>query len=240
MTATRSAAAQKLHDCMATLPLIAILRGVQSDEIEDIADALVGAGFTLIEVPLNSPDPLASIARLRRYLHARNKSHVIVGAGTVMSVTDVHAVKDAGGEIIVMPHCDLQVVHAAIDADMVVLPGVATPTEAFAALAAGAHGLKLFPAELLGTAAISAWRAVLPAGTAMLPVGGVTPDNIARYAAAGAASAGALTQPTTPPLTCNNWPLTKPPLSEHKNATMAPISSCLPRRATGICCSKAW
>ena len=186
MTATRSAAAQKLHDCMATLPLIAILRGVQSDEIEDIADALVGAGFTLIEVPLNSPDPLASIARLRRYLHARNKSHVIVGAGTVMSVTDVHAVKDAGGEIIVMPHCDLQVVHAAIDADMVVLPGVATPTEAFAALKNGADGLKIFPAEMMGPQGLKALRAVLPKGTQVYAVGGAGADNFAEWMNASA------------------------------------------------------
>lgn len=183
-------APQKLSDCMAALPLIAILRGVQPDEITAIGEALIDAGFTILEVPLNSPEPLESIARLAAHLQAHNQSDVIIGAGTVTSASDVYAVKQAGGEIIVMPHSDLAVVRAAVDAGLAVLPGVATPTEAFAALAAGAHGLKLFPAELLGTAAISAWRAVLPTGTAMLPVGGVSLDNIAQYAAAGAAGAG--------------------------------------------------
>jgi len=190
MTASKSTAPRKLRVCMEALPLVAILRGVRPHEVVAIANALIDAGFTIIEVPLNSPDPLDSIARLSNHARSREAQEVIIGAGTVTSISQVHAVKDAGGELIVMPHSDLSVVRAAIEAGLAVLPGVATPTEAFAALAAGAHGLKLFPAELLGTAAIGAWRAVLPPSTAMLPVGGVTAQNIAQYAAAGAAGAG--------------------------------------------------
>jgi 2-dehydro-3-deoxyphosphogalactonate aldolase len=166
--------------------LIAILRGVTPVEVADIGAALFAAGFRIIEVPLNSPDALASIAILRAGLPAE----CMVGAGTVLSPTQVDDVRRAGGELIVMPHSDPAVIRAARAADLAVAPGVATPTEAFAALAAGADALKMFPAELLGPAVLKAWRAVLPAGTPLVPVGGITPEKLAGFVAAGAAGAG--------------------------------------------------
>ena len=168
------------------LPLIAILRGVTPEAVVAIGEALVREGFAIVEVPLNSPQPLESIRRLRGALGP----DVLVGAGTVMTPADVRAVADAGGALIVMPHSDPAVVRAAKDAGLACTPGVATPTEAFAALANGADALKLFPAELLTPAVVKALRAVLPKGTRMLPVGGITPDGMAPYVAAGAAGFG--------------------------------------------------
>ena len=177
---------EALSSALAALPLIAILRGLRPEEAEAIGAALVDAGFRIIEVPLNSPEPFASIRRLVDRFAAR----AVVGAGTVLETGQVSRLADAGGSLVVMPHGDAAVIAAAKAAGMACLPGVATPTEAFAALRAGADGLKLFPAETLGPAAVKAWRAVLPAGTMLLPVGGITPEGMAAWRAAGAAGFG--------------------------------------------------
>jgi 2-dehydro-3-deoxyphosphogalactonate aldolase len=168
------------------LPLIAILRGVRPDEAVAIGEVLVAAGFRLIEVPLNSPDPFASIAGLAAALAGR----AAVGAGTVMTSDDIDNLCSAGGEFVVMPHSDPVVIGAAKKRKLTCLPGVATPNEAFTALAAGADGLKLFPAETLPPVAVKAWRAVLPAKTPLLPVGGISPDKMASYLVAGATGFG--------------------------------------------------
>ena len=175
-----------LRRALAGMGLLAILRGVRPDEAGAIGAALHAAGFRAIEVPLNSPDPLGSIRVLREALPA----DCAIGAGTVMTPADVEAVRLAGGEFIVMPHCDAEVIRAARAAAMEVAPGAATVTEALAALAAGADVVKVFPAEQLGTGTVAAWRAVLPAGTLLLPVGGITPANLAGFVAAGAAGLG--------------------------------------------------
>lgn len=168
------------------LPLVAILRGLTPQDALSVGVALFDAGFRVIEVPLNSPQPLDSIGLLAREFGDR----CLVGAGTVLTPTQVAQVKDAGGRLIVMPHGDTAVIRAAKDAGLVCTPGVATPTEAFAALAAGADALKLFPAEQLPPSVLKAWTSVLPRGTALLPVGGITPDNMAAYRKAGAAGFG--------------------------------------------------
>ncbi len=178
----------------ARCPLIAILRGVKPDEVTDIGEALVGAGFTLIEVPLNSPDPLDSIARLAKAFAGR----AVVGAGTVLSIDDVVAVEAAGGRMIISPNMNPAVVTETATRNLVSLPGIATPSEAFAALEAGATALKLFPAEASHPAVVKAMRAVLPSGTRLLPVGGIAPDTMQPWRAAGAAGFGlgsALYQP---------------------------------------------
>ena len=169
-------------ECLHQLPLIAILRGVTPDEVVEVGQVLLESGFRIIEVPLNSPSPLQSIQRLRDSL----PDHCIVGAGTVMSATQVHEVASAGGQIIVMPHADLSVIRTAKAAGLLCAPGVVTPTEACAALAAGADALKLFPAELISPAVVAAMRSVLPPATVMLPVGGITPDTMPPYLKAGA------------------------------------------------------
>jgi len=174
------------HDALARCPLVAILRGVRPDEVCDIGDALVEAGFAMIEVPLNSPDPLDSIARLA----GRYSPDVLIGAGTVLRVTQVAAVAAAGGRLIVSPNVDAAVIRASVAAGLVSLPGYFTPTEAFVALDAGAHGLKLFPAEAASPAVLRAQRAVLPATTPMFAVGGVGIDNLPIWMAAGAQGAG--------------------------------------------------
>ena len=166
--------------------LIAILRGVQPHEVVAIGHVLYDAGFRIVEVPLNSPDPLASIRALRRAL----PSDCLVGAGTVLSVQAVVDVAAAGGQLIVMPHSDPAVIRAAGAAGLACAPGVATLTEAFAALAAGAGLLKLFPAEALSPAVLKAWRAVVPPTVPLAPVGGIGPASIAAYAAAGASGFG--------------------------------------------------
>jgi 2-dehydro-3-deoxyphosphogalactonate aldolase len=164
------------------LPLIAILRGIKPIESEAVALALHAAGFRLIEVPLNSPDPFDSIARIRRAL----PSDALVGAGTVLRSDDVERLKAAGGELVVMPHADRTVIRAVNAAGLVCVPGVATPTEAFAALDAGADALKLFPAELISPSVLKAMRAVLPQALRLFPVGGITADAMAGYVRAGA------------------------------------------------------
>ena len=173
------------HQCLAQLPLVAILRGVQPHEVVDIGLALVEAGWCLIEVPLNSPDPLRSISQLREHV-----PQALIGAGTVLSAQEVREVKAAAGEWIVSPHFDPSVVRESVSQGLISVPGVSTPSEAFAALAAGAHGLKVFPAEMITPIVLKSWRSVLPPARVLLPVGGVGADNLAAYRAAGASGAG--------------------------------------------------
>ena len=167
-------------------PLIAILRGIQPAESIEVGQALYEAGFRLIEVPLNSPSPLDSIRALRAGL----PDDCVVGAGTVMSPQACADVAAAGGQVVVMPHSDPDVIRAAKSAGMACCPGVATPTEAFAALAAGADVLKMFPAEQLGVPVLKAWRAVMPGTIRLVPVGGITPQNMGPFVAAGASGFG--------------------------------------------------
>lgn len=164
------------------LPLIAVLRGITPEEIPAVGATLVDHGFRLIEVPLNSPRPFESIRRLANDFGDR----CLIGAGTVIDVSDVAKVRDARGALIVMPHADAAVIRETKRQQMLCLPGVATVTEAFAALAAGADGLKMFPAEALSAAALKAWRAVLPKDVLVFPVGGIRPETLAPYWAAGA------------------------------------------------------
>ncbi len=171
----------KFSEALKALPLVAILRGITPAESLPIGKALTASGWRLIEVPLNSPQPLQSIATL-----ATTCLGALVGAGTVLRASEVRDVHAAGGQLIVSPHFNADVVREAVRLGMVCLPGVMTATEAFAALEAGASGLKLFPAEMATPAVVKALRAVLPAGTLLLPVGGITPANMAAYRAAGA------------------------------------------------------
>jgi 2-dehydro-3-deoxyphosphogalactonate aldolase len=174
-----------LTQAMAQLPLIAILRGLTPAEAPAIGQVLVDSGFAIIEVPLNSPEPLQSIATLTAQF-----PQTLIGAGTVLNAQQVKDVHAAGGRLVVSPNFNPAVVAQALALNMVVLPGVATPTEAFAALEAGAHGLKLFPAEMISPATVKALRAVLPKNAALMPVGGITPDNMAAYRKAGASGFG--------------------------------------------------
>ena len=167
-------------------PLVAILRGVRPDEVVAVCEVLLEKGFRCLEVPLNSPQPLQSIALLAR----RFGGSALVGAGTVLSESAARDVAAAGGRLVVMPHSDVAVIRAAKAAGCLCLPGVATVTEAFAALAAGADALKLFPAEQLAPEVLRAWRAVLPGECRLLPVGGITPARMAPYVEAGAAGFG--------------------------------------------------
>ncbi|GAB2907448.1 2-dehydro-3-deoxy-6-phosphogalactonate aldolase [Paraburkholderia jirisanensis] len=163
-------------------PLVAILRGVTPADAVDHGRALYEAGFRIVEVPLNSPQPFDSIAAIRQAL----PPDAIVGAGTVLQADFVREVKQAGGELIVMPHADPDVVRAAKSLGMACAPGVATPTEAFIALKNGADVLKMFPAEQLGCQVVKAWRAVIANEVPLLPVGGITPDNMGPFLTAGA------------------------------------------------------
>ncbi|HSI00807.1 MAG TPA: 2-dehydro-3-deoxy-6-phosphogalactonate aldolase [Reyranella sp.] len=176
---------ERFQAAMRALPLLAILRGLEPTEAAAIGDVLVEAGFRLIEVPLNSPRPFDSIARLRKRL-----PQAMVGAGTVLTAGEVRDVASAGGELVVAPNFDRDVVAETVRLGMTSLPGIMTPTEAFAALAAGAHGLKLFPAELASPAVVKALLAVLPKGTPLIPVGGIAADNLAGWHAAGAVGFG--------------------------------------------------
>jgi 2-dehydro-3-deoxyphosphogalactonate aldolase len=178
---------------MAACPLVAILRGLRPDEALPIGEALVAGGWRLIEVPLNSPEPQQSIRTL-----AAAFPDALVGAGTVLQPEQVSQVHAAGGRLVVAPNFHPEVVREAVRLGMVCLPGVLTATEAFAALAAGATGVKLFPCEMIPPAAVRALRAVLPADALLLPVGGISRSNLAAYRAAGANGVGigsALYQP---------------------------------------------
>jgi 2-dehydro-3-deoxyphosphogalactonate aldolase len=167
-------------------PLIAIIRGVTPDEAEAIGDAITESGIRIIEVPLNSPDPLSSIERLAKKFGDR----VLVGAGTVLAVSDVARIAGVGGRIIVSPDTNTDVISAAAAAGLVSCPGYFTPSEAFAAVRAGAHGLKLFPAEGASPAVLKAQKAVLPKGVPVLAVGGIQPDNMRGWLDAGATGFG--------------------------------------------------
>ncbi|MCQ0972184.1 2-dehydro-3-deoxy-6-phosphogalactonate aldolase [Paracoccus sp. TK19116] len=166
--------------------LIAILRGITPPEVEVVGQALVDAGVTMIEVPLNSPDPLASITTLQN----RFGDVARIGAGTVLRPSEVAAVAATGARMIVSPNCDPAVIAATVSAGLESYPGVMTPTEAFAAAAAGATALKLFPGELIGPAGLKAMRAVLPSTMPLYAVGGVSADNMATWIEAGAAGFG--------------------------------------------------
>jgi 2-dehydro-3-deoxyphosphogalactonate aldolase len=175
-----------LRAALKQCPIAAILRGVKPDEIDAIGDALVEAGITIIEVPLNSPNPFESIKRLA----ARHGERALVGAGTVLEAPDVVRVTEAGGRLVVAPNFDANVLRAAKAAGLLSLPGVMTPSEGYAALKAGADALKLFPAEIIPPAVFKAWRAVFPAETLLLAVGGVGVENMAAYRDAGASGYG--------------------------------------------------
>jgi 2-dehydro-3-deoxyphosphogalactonate aldolase len=178
--------AARFDRAFSTLPLVAILRGLTPVEAEEVGVTLYDAGFRLIEVPLNSPDPFASIAAIRRRL----PPDALVGAGTVLTVEAVERLAEIGADLVVMPHADTAVIRAAKAHGLICTPGVTTATEAFAALAAGADALKLFPAEMIPPAIVKALRAVLPHDLRLLPVGGVTPDTMRAYVDAGAAGFG--------------------------------------------------
>jgi 2-dehydro-3-deoxyphosphogalactonate aldolase len=167
-------------------PLVAILRGIEPHEVEPVAAALEAQGIAIVEVPLNSPRPLDSIARLARGFGDR----LLIGAGTVTTPAQVGEIAAAGGRLIVTPHADPTVVRAAKDHGLLAVPGFVTPAEAFAMLAAGADALKLFPSEAASPAVLRALRAVLPAGTAVLPVGGIDAGNLGAWRQAGAAGFG--------------------------------------------------
>ena len=175
-----------MREYLDPLPLIAILRGITPDEAMPVGLALAEAGFRIVEVPLNSPQPLRSIELLARELGDR----CLLGAGTVMSAAQVDEVARAGGRLIVMPHADATIIRAAKAQSLCCAPGIATPGEGFAALAAGADALKLFPAELLSPPVLKALRAVFPPELLFLPVGGITPQSMAAYVTAGASGFG--------------------------------------------------
>ena len=170
-----------LDDALAAMPLVAILRGLKPDEAVAIGEAIVAAGIFILEVPLNSPEPFVSIERLSKALAGR----ALVGAGTVLTPADVDRVKAAGGTVVVSPNMNAAVIQRTKALGMLSLPGVLTPTEAFGALEAGADGLKIFPAEMAPPAVVRAMRAVLPKGTKVLVVGGVSPQTIPPYLTAG-------------------------------------------------------
>jgi 2-dehydro-3-deoxyphosphogalactonate aldolase len=178
-------------------PLIAILRGVKPQEVVSTGEALLDAGFSLIEVPLNSPDPLDSVTRLAKAFAGR----AVVGAGTVLEEQEVDAVQAAGGTMVISPNASIDVIVRTARAGLVSLPGIATPSEAFAALRAGATALKLFPAEGASPAGLKAMRAVLPSSVRVFPVGGITPDNLSDWLKAGAAGFGLGSALYTPGLT---------------------------------------
>ena len=167
-------------------PLVAIIRGVTPDEAEAIGDAIYDAGIRIIEVPLNSPDPLTSIGRLAAKLGDR----ALIGAGTVLRIEEVDAVKSAGGRIIVSPDTNTEVIAAADRAGLISSPGYFTPSEAFSAIRAGAHALKLFPAEGANPTVLKAQLAVIPRRIPVMAVGGIRPDNMKPWLEAGAAGFG--------------------------------------------------
>ena len=177
-----STALKQLLDC----PVIAILRGVTPDEVLAVGEVLIDAGFKVIEVPLNSPSAFASIEMLA----SRFGADVVVGAGTVLSVTGVDGSVSAGADLILAPNRNVAVIERAVHRGVVSMPGVATPSEGFEALAAGAHALKLFPSDVLGPVTVKAWRAVFPKSTPMFCVGGICVENMGAFRNAGANGVG--------------------------------------------------
>ena len=175
----------QFHAHMDKMPLVAILRGLKPEEALDVGRAIVNAGFHILEVPLNSPDPLRSIKILTAAF-----PNVLVGAGTVTTAQQVRDIKAAGGQLIISPHLDDNVVCETVNLGLISLPGVATPSEAFKAIALGAHGLKLFPAEMISPAVVKAMRAVLPGHIRLIPVGGIGTHNMADYRKSGASGFG--------------------------------------------------
>jgi 2-dehydro-3-deoxyphosphogalactonate aldolase len=175
----------RLEDALAETPLVAIIRGVRPEEVLDVADALYAGGIRVVEVPLNSPEPLESISRLKAF--ARKLVH---GAGTVLRPGAVDAVAQAGGKIVVSPNADPAVIRRAVERGVAPMPGFASATEAFCALEAGARYLKLFPASTYGPAHLKALKAVLPSDAVVQPVGGVRPEDMAEWWAAGARGFG--------------------------------------------------
>jgi len=175
----------KFNAHMDQLPLVAILRGLKPEEALDMGHAIVNAGFHILEVPLNSPDPLRSIQIL-----AEAFPNALVGAGTVTTAQQVRDIKAVGGQLIISPHLDDNVVCEAVNLGLISLPGVATPSEAFKAIALGAHGLKLFPAEMISPAVVKSMRAVLPGHVRLVPVGGIGTHNMADYRKSGASGFG--------------------------------------------------
>jgi 2-dehydro-3-deoxyphosphogalactonate aldolase len=176
-----------LREWISRCPLIAILRGIRPNEVESIGAALEEAGIAIVEVPLNSPDPLQSIGTLACAFGNR----MLVGAGTLTDPAQVTEVASAGGRLIVTPHADLDIVHAAKQADLLSVPGFFNPTEAFALLKAGADAIKLFPAEVVGPSMLKALKAVLPKDALVIPVGGIDKQSIGSWMAAGASGFGA-------------------------------------------------
>jgi 2-dehydro-3-deoxyphosphogalactonate aldolase len=176
----------KLSNAMSECGLIAILRGIRPEEAAETGQALYAAGFRIIEVPLNSFQPFESIRKMRASL----PPDCVVGAGTVYQSGQIAEVLRAGGELIVMPHSDRIAIETALSSGLAVIPGVATPTEAFAALSTGCSFLKFFPADHLGPSSLKAWISVLPAEARLLPVGGITTTNLAEYLKAGASGFG--------------------------------------------------
>ena len=175
-----------LHDALNECNLIAILRGIKPEEVEAVGETLIEAGWRILEVPLNSPDPLKSIEKLQKQFGDK----ALIGAGTVLAPAQVADVAATGSKVIISPNANLSVIEASVAKGMVSLPGVATPTEAFAAIGAGATGVKAFPAEAIPPHVIKAWKAVLPKDIPVLAVGGVTPDNMKAFVDAGAAGFG--------------------------------------------------
>ena len=175
-----------LDDYLQPLPLVPILRGIAPAEVPAVTAVLLEEGYRLLEVPLNSPEPFKSIEIMVRHAAGR----ALVGAGTVLDPAQVGRLAEVGGKLAVMPHSDVAVIREAKRRGLLALPGVATPTEAFAALAAGADALKLFPAEMMPPAVVKALLAVLPKGCRLFPVGGIAPETMARYRRAGVAGFG--------------------------------------------------
>lgn len=179
---------KEFHAHLARMPIVAILRGITPDEAEDVGRALLAAGIRIVEVPLNSPSAYDSIAKLVEVIP---ESAGMVGAGTVLTASEVDHVRHAGGQLIVSPNMDVRVIRETKRVGLVSAPGVMTPTEAFAALEAGADVLKLFPGEAISPSAVKAMRAVLPREVKLLAVGGINAHNVAEYKAAGASGFGA-------------------------------------------------
>lgn len=167
-------------------PLIAILRGIKPTEVVDVAEILIEKDFKIIEIPLNSPDPIRSIELLTHYF----ENHAIIGAGTVLDEASIRSIAEAGAKLVVMPNGNGIVVKAAKDRGLIAIPGIATPSEAFAMIEAGADALKLFPAEGIPPSVLKAMKAVLPSTVPILPVGGITPEKMNDYLKAGAIGFG--------------------------------------------------